>query len=509
MSRQEMTMDRYQEIKRQLELKIPVIQIAQNIRCSERTVRQVRDGEMPSPDAPKEITGPLWLGQVNWSEVLDNALKGHPFKFIWSEIASEKVGYKAFLDQFHKKFPHYKTTTIIHRHFEAGERCEVDYAGDTIEWIDVKSGEVFEASIFIGILGYSQKIFADATRNQKGDNFVSSHVRMYRYFEGVPRITVPDCLKQGVTRCHQYDPEINKSYKAMSQDFSTVIVPARPRRPKDKALVEGAVKIVMRLFKWKYRKHMFTSLKEINEALLLCCAEINEKPHSRFKISRDKSWREQEQPVLQQLPAGDYECAQFKTVSVHPDSHIVFEEDFYSVPHQYRGERVELKITDEKVEAFFDLKRIALHSRSRRRNGAYNTQMDHLPENARAYCEATPQNLLSQAKFISEDLAKLIDDLFQENTVGHFRRAQGLVRVSRKELDLLGSVKGRENIRKSIEMMKRYNKIRVPYFQDLLKKNRAEILSENKQDDMKVKRQSNPNLRYKGGAHLELVISNP
>jgi len=508
MSRQEMKMDRYQEIKRQLDLKIPIIQISQNVRCSERTVRQIRDGEMPSPDSPKEITGPLWSEEVNWSEILENVINGHPFKFNWSEYASEKVGYKAFLDQFHKKFPYYKTTIVIHRHFEAGERCEVDYAGDVIEWTDIKSGEVFKSSVFIGILGFSQRIFADATHDQKGVNFVSSHVRMYKFFEGVPRITVPDCLKQGVTRCHQYDPEINKSYKAMSQDFNTVIVPARPRKPKDKALVEGAVKILMRFFKWKYRKHMFTSLREINDALLTCSNEINKKPHTRFKISRDESWRERELSVLQQLPEGDYECAQFKTVSVHPDSHVVFEEDFYSVPHQYRGERVDLRITDQKIEVFLELKRIALHPRVRSRNGAYNTQLDHLPENARAYLEATPQNILSQAKFISSDLAGLIDELFKENTLGHFRRVQGLVRVSRKELDLLGAARGRENIRKSIEVMRRYNKVRVPYFQELLKKNRTEILGESKKDEMKVNRQSNPNLRYEGGAQLDLVINN-
>jgi len=278
MARKELTVERFLEIKRQLDLGIPIIQIATNLKCTERTVRLIRDGVLSAQSGPKIIPGPTWTELVNWPVVLQEALDGHPFSLIWSEVAKDKVGYKAFLDQFHKKHPHYKKAFVVHRHFDPGERCEVDYAGDKIEWIDVKSGEVKEVVVFVGILGFSQKIFAESTVDQKGDNFVRSHVRMYKYFGGVPKITVPDCLKQGVTRCHRYDPEINRSYQSMAQDFGTVIVPARPRHPKDKGLVEGAVKITMRLFKWRYRKHMFTSLAEINAALLACCSEINDKP---------------------------------------------------------------------------------------------------------------------------------------------------------------------------------------------------------------------------------------
>lgn len=508
MARQELTMDRFNEIKRQLDLKIPVIQISGNVGCSERTVRLIRDGVILPPDqVSKVIQGPLWSAQVDWDGILREALDGHAFSLIWSERAKELVGYKAFLDQFHKKFPHYKKSFVVHRFFEPGERCEVDYAGDKVEWIDMKTGEVFEAVVFVGVLGFSQKIFAEATENQKGDCFVRSHVRMYKYFGGVPKLTVPDCLKQGVSRCHKYDPEINRSYRAMSEDFGTVIVPARPRKPKDKALVEGTVRIIMRLFHWRYRKHTFISLKEINDAFLLCCEEINEKPHTRFKISRNQSWKEKELPSLRQLPSHEYEVAQYKTVSVYDDSYVCFEYAHYSVPHQYRGEKVELKATDKKIEIYFLSERIALHVRNKRGVGEYVTDSSHLPDNARAYHESTPQNILSQAKFLSGELHLLIDELFKENALGHLRRSLGLVRVARSEIEKIGAEKARANIAEAIKSMNLFSRRRVAYFQELLSSLRGKV--ETNEDKMRINRRTNPNLRHTKNQQLELVVNNP
>lgn len=240
MAREVMTMDRYSEIKRQLELNVSVIQISRNLNCSERTVRQIRDHKILSPeDRQKNKLPPAWALRGDWDLVLREVLEKHPLKFIWEERFVNDVGYKAFLDQFHRKFPEYKMSPSVHRYFAPGERCEVDYAGDTIAWINFETGEFFEAQIFIGILGYSQKIYAEATSDQKGRNFVESHPRMYQAFEGVPQLTVPDCLKQGVSRTHLYDPTINKSYQAMAVDFKTAIAPARPASPKDKSLVES------------------------------------------------------------------------------------------------------------------------------------------------------------------------------------------------------------------------------------------------------------------------------
>lgn len=495
MSRKELTMDRISEIKRQLSIGLPIIQISQNLKCSERTVRFVRDGKISIPGAHHRVLfAPDWCQQMNWDELLKEALAGHPFSLIWEERAQNLVGYKAFLDQFHKRFPTYKKTFVVHRSFAPGERCEVDYAGDKVEWLDTQTGEVFEAVVFVGILGFSQKIYAEATENQQGLHFVQSHVRMYNFFGGVPRLTVPDCLKQGVTRCHRYDPEINRSYGAMAKAMGTVIVPARPRRPKDKALVEGAVRIVMRYFRWKYRRHTFTSLSEINESLLATCLEINNRPHTKFKVSRESSWQVHERSSLQALPERSYECAEYKLAKVYDDSHVSHNWSHYSVPHQYRGMQVELRITSKNIEIYFAGDRLALHRRSHR-HGEYVTDTSHLPENARAYHETTPQNLLSQAKFINEDLYSMIEELFQTNALGNLRRAQGFIRTARDEFRKSKSEVASQNISSAVKSMRMFNRVYVPVFKELLnlKRSQAENM---KTDSLKINRQLNDNIRY-------------
>lgn len=507
MSREVMTMDRFSEIKRQLSLGISVNQICRNLSCSDRTVRQIRDGKILSPEERKEnALGPIWSEEADWKLVMQEVLEGHPLKFIWEEKFLNKVGYKAFLDQFHKKFPEYRMSPSVHRVFAPGERCEVDYAGDTIGWVSLQTGEFLEAQVFIGILGFSQKIFAEGTTDQKSRNFVESHTRMYRFFEGVPWLTVPDCLKQGVSRTHLYDPTINKSYQAMAVDFGCAIAPARPSRPKDKSLVEGAVKLVMRLHRWRFRKQMATSLVEINQRLLEVITIINNKPHTRFKISRQESWLAQEKASLRGLPEGSYEYPEFKTATVHDDCFIAVEEAYYSCPKQYRREKVNVKITENKVEVFFDLNRIAQHLRNKNKIGERVFDLSHLPANAQAYHESTPQNTLSQAKFLSLDLFTLIEDLFKENTLWNLRRAIGLVRKSRSEIEKIGSLKAKEHIKLAIQRMRLFNKIRVAYFEQLLGEMREQNLTVNRES--KIDRQPNPNLRHTGGAQLELIIDN-
>lgn len=506
MSREVMNMDRFTEIKRQLEIGNSVIQISRNLSCTERTVRLIRDNKMTSPiDRKNNFTGPIWSEEADWQLVMREVGEGHALKLIWEERFLKRVGYKAFLDQFHKKHPEYRMSPSVHRYIAPGERCEVDYAGDTIMWIDLSTGQFFESQVFIGILGFSQKIFAEATSDQKGQNFVQSHTRMYQSFGGVPWLTVPDCLKQGVSRTHLYDPNINKSYQAMAVDFGTAIAPARPAKPKDKSLVEGAVKIVIRLYRWRFRGKIATSLPEINQRLAEVAQIINTRPHTRFKISRNESWLKQEKAALRALPAGSYEYATFKTATIHDDCYILVDDSYYSCPKQYRREKVNVKITALKIEVFYDLNRIAMHPRNKNKSGERVTDLSHLPANAQAYHEATPQNTLSQAKFLSSDLHSLIEELFNENTLWNLRRAIGLVRKSRSEIEKIGSVRAKESIKTAVEKMRLFNKFRVAYFEEILSQLR---LKGPLAVSTKIERQPNPNLRHTGGTQLALIIDN-
>lgn len=493
MARREMTVERYHETKRLLGLKIPVRQIAKAMRCTRRTVRQIRDGGITDPGREKIAEGPPWTMEVDWDEAMKEVIAGHPIKFIWEEMAAGKVNYVNFWKQFNRKFPEYGRETVIHRFFDPGDRCEVDYAGDTIEWVDIKSGKRKKSYVFVGVLGFSQLIFAYAKDDMKNPQFLDCHNKMFAAFGGVPKMIVPDCLKQGVAKTHLYDPDINEAYNDLAKHYGTAIVPARPARPKDKAIIEGVVKIVMKRFKWKYRNHTFISEAEINAALKTVTGEINHNLHTRFKVSRYDRWNQHEKPKLQSLPPVPFEIIEWKEAKLHPDSHVVVESTYYSAPHSLRGQVLKVKLTPAHIEIFHNLERVALHPRNRNKEGRYITNFDHLPPNAKAYYETTPQNLLSQARRISPDLFDLLDRLFQVNAVAHLRRAQGFVREGWKEINAIGYEPAGAHIKRAVDTMVQYDKIRVPYFRDLLNRSRTEVIS----GESSIKRKpGNEMLRY-------------
>jgi transposase len=230
-----MTVHRYEEIRRRLAEGRSLREIARALGCSRRTVREVRDGERVSPDAPKSVSDPLWMSQLDWPTIIHDLGLGHPLKFLWEERAQNLTTYSNFWKQFYRKFPQYREASVTAREFEPGERVEVDYAGDPIEWIDIKTGEIRRAWVFVAGLGFSQLLYAWAAEDMKSRNWLASHRRMFAYYGGVPHVTVPDCLKQGVLKCHLYDPDLNPAYAQLATDYSTAVVAARPGHAKDKA----------------------------------------------------------------------------------------------------------------------------------------------------------------------------------------------------------------------------------------------------------------------------------
>ena len=496
MSRRKLTVGVYEEVLRLLELGLSVRTTASTLKCSRSTVRAIRDGRRVNPFVETQAGNfPLWTEQVDWKYIREKLSQGDTIKDLWNFNYSELVGYSGFYRQVYRKFPNTRTKFIVHRYFNPGEYSEVDYAGMKVEWLDKRSGEIHEAPVFTGILNNSQIIYATAKCDMTSRNFIECHKSMYEYFGGVPVITVPDCLKQGVKLVHLYDPDINESYNEMAKHYGTAIVPARVRRPQDKALVESAVKLVQRFFKYFYKDHLFTSVKEINDALLRVITLINdERKHSTFKTTRRARYEEQEKAKLKPLPLVPYEYYEWKEAKVHPDSHIHIHGNYYSVPYVHRCKKVKVRVGQNQIEVFINLERIALHERCMSNHKRRITSRDHLPENAKAYYDATPVSILSKAKNISVELYNLIDGMFKENTLANLRRTQGLIDNARKELIRSGETKAVLVINKAVEDMRRFNKIRVPYFRDLLVKYHRESCQ--KKDTSIERNHNNPMLRY-------------
>jgi len=486
-------MDRHTEIERRLRAGRSLREIARALGCSRRTVREVRDGLRTAPG--RTSAEPLWMSQVEWPAVLHELGLGHPLKFIWEERAQALTTYPNFWKQFYRKFPELRQASVTAREFAPGERVEVDYAGDPLEWIDLRTGEIHPAWVFVAGLGCSQLLFAWAAEDMKSRNWLDSHQRMYAFYGGVPHVTVPDCLKQGVLKCHRYDPDLNPSYAALAAHYATAVVPARPAHPRDKAIVEGLVKILMRYVRFRYRRHRFTSLAELNRALAECVRHINERRHRRFGVSRRERFEQGERAALKPLPVADFDDAEWKDAKLHPDCYVVVEATYYSAPHIHRGKRLRVRLTLNQVELYLNGERLAVHPRDRSRSGRRVRIDSHFPANALAYHEATPQQLLSQSRFIHPDFHQLVVDLFNADVYGHLRRVQGLLRSATKHLHAVGHEAAVPKIVTAIAEMRRLNRVRVPLFVDLLnRQTRSSSATEGEREI--VRRPGNPLLRY-------------
>jgi transposase len=492
MARRRFTVDRYTEIERRLRAGRSLREIARALGCSRRTVREVRDGLRVAPG--RTAGDPLWMSQVEWPAVLHELGLGHPLKFIWEERAQSLTTYPNFWKQFYRKFPELRQATVTARDFAPGERVEVDYAGDPLEWIDLRTGEIHSAWVFVAGLGCSQLLFAWAAEDMKSRNWLDSHQRMYAFYGGVPHVTVPDCLKQGVLKCHRYDPDLNPSYAALAAHYATAVVPARPAHPRDKAIVEGLVKILMRYVRFRHRRHRFTSLAEINRALAECVRRINERRHRRFGVSRRERFEQGERAALKPLPVADFDDAEWKDAKLHPDCYVVVEATSYSAPHIHRGKRRRVRLTLNQVELFLNGERLAVHPRDRSRSGRRVRIDAHFPANSLAYYEATPQQLLSQSRFIHPDFHQLVVDLFNADVYGHLRRVQGLLRSATKHLHAVGHDAAVPKIVASVAEMRRLGRVRAPLFAELLARPVPSPAVDGERDI--VRRPGNPLLRY-------------
>ena len=499
MSRRKFTVDRYEEIRRRLAAGRGVREITRALQCSRRLVRQIRDGLRDSPDQPKSTADPLWMAQVDWPQVIHDLGLGHPLKFLWEEKAQALTTYPNFWKQFYRKFPQYRQAAVTARDFEPGERVEVDYAGDTLEWIEVSTGEIHKAYVFVAGLGFSQLLFAWAAEDTRSRNWLGCHRRMFEFYGGVAHVTVPDCLKQGVLKCHLYDPDLNPGYAELAAHYATAVVPARAGHAKDKAVVEGLVKILMRYVRFRHCRQHFTSLPQMNLALKECVERINNRAHSRFGVSRWERFERIEKAALKPLPILPFDVGEWKQAKLHPDCYILLESVYYSAPHIHRGKLLRVKVTDHHVEIFLELERLAIHPRSRHRDGRRIKIDAHFPPASQAYYEATPQKLLCQSRFIHPELHQLVVDLFNAEVYGNIRRVQGLIRSATKELHAYGREEAGRHMEAAIAQMRRFDKVRVPYFQMLLAQARQPKPSTAEVGRQIVRRPGNPMLRYVRG----------
>lgn len=304
---------------------------------------------------------------------------------LWLEyIAENPSGYS--LSQFNEHYRRYKFSKKCSMPQDriAGERMFADYSGLKMSFIDPAMGELYECELFSSALGVSGKIYVEATLTQQIPDWISSCENAFRFYGGVPALVVPDNLKSAVKETCWYDPEINPIFDEFSDFYGTAIHPARVRRPKDKSLAESAVQNIQRWIVAPLRKRTFFSLHELNTAIREKLELLNNRIFSAREGSRSSQFEEIDKPELGMLRPERFEYADWSKPKVHPDYHIQYKYNYYSVPCTLVGKTVDVRVTTDGVEVFYKGKRVASHMRLKGR-GKRSTYDEHMPPHHLAY----------------------------------------------------------------------------------------------------------------------------
>ena len=324
--------------------------------------------------------------------------KGVTLRLLWEEYRAQNgAGYG--YSRFHELYRAWEAQAAprMPQVHVAGERIFVDYAGHTMPVADRKTGEVRTAQIFVATLGASSYLYAEATWTQTLPDWIGSHVRAFAFLGGVPQIVVPDNLKSGVKSACYYEPDINPTYLEMARHYGVAILPARVRKPRDKAKVENGVLQVERRILAPLRNQTFFGLAELNAAVSELRDELNLREGQGLPASRKELFETIDRPALSPLPSQPYEIAIWKKARVHIDYHVSIGEHCYSVPFALLKQEVDVRLTERTVEIFHKGERVGSHVRSARK-WAYTTLAEHMPQEHESLRAWSPQRLLSWAE---------------------------------------------------------------------------------------------------------------
>jgi transposase len=337
-------------------------------------------------------------------------LRGTTKFLLWEEYKTQNPGgynYTQFC--YHLRGYLKKNEAVMHFEHIAGDKMFIDFAGEKLSITDRKTGEIKEVEFFVSVLGASQLTYGEATASQQKADFISATENALHYFGGVPRAIVPDNLKSAVNKSNKYEPQLNEDFNRFALHYGTTILPARSLKPKDKSLVEGAVKILYTRIYTKLRGRTFYNLTDLNEAIWEHLEEHNNKKFQQKPYSRQEFFDETEKQALAPLPAARYELKDYARLTLNKNCHVYLSCDkhYYSAPYKFIGKKVRVIYTRSHVEIYFNYQRIAFHQRDRSPY-KYSTLKDHLPSHHRFVSDWHPDKFINWASGIGIETEQYI-----------------------------------------------------------------------------------------------------
>jgi len=320
------------------------------------------------------------------------------------------------LTQFRLSIQRYRkiSNPSMRMEHKAGDKMFVDYCGDKL-WIYPHNEPPRQVEVFVAVLGCSLLTYVEATYSQSKEDFITASENAFYYYGGVPQAVVPDNLKAAVTRAGRHESVLNEEFERFAEHYGVTVVPARVRKPKDKALVENAVKLTYKDIYTKIESLHCPGLKSLNAAIHSALEIHNNRILTGRNYSRRTYFEDIERDVLSPLNPIRYQVKKQVTATVGKDSYIRLRDDahYYSVPNTCIGKKLTMRYTSSDVEIFDNYTLVAKHTRSRI-EFKHTTNPDHLCPQHKAILEWSPENFLREASELHEDVEHYIRRVLEE-----------------------------------------------------------------------------------------------
>ena len=372
------------------------------------------------------------------------------FPYMEKELRKTGVTRLLLWEEYKEKFPegyqrsqfceHYRRWSkrvhpSMHIEYKAGDKLLVDYAGKKLDVVDRLSGEVIQVEIFVSILGATQMIYIEASESQKKADFIKSCENALQFYGGVPKAIVTDNLKSAVTKSNRYEPKLNPDFEDFAEHYQMSVIPTRAYKPKDKALVEGAVRICYQQIYARIRNEIFHSTNELNKALWHHLDKLNDKILSGRPYSRKTFFLDVELKTLSPLAEKRFEIRNYAQATVLQNGHVSLKEDkhYYSVPYQYIRKKVKIAYTSIDVKIYYNYLCIAEHQRVKSPYN-YTTVADHLASKHKQYTKWNADYFLKWASSIDPKVSTVITNILEkkQHPEQAYRSCIGVLSLNKK-----------------------------------------------------------------------------
>lgn len=356
-------------------------------------------------------------------------------KLLWQEYRTQHpdgYGYTQFCFHINQLSVARKASAIMHH--DPGMKLEVDFAGDTLSYIDPQTGEAIRVQVFVAALPYSNYAYAIAVPSQRTDDFIYALQCCFKHLGGIPYAVVPDNLKAAVIKADRYEPLLNRVMEDLANHYGFVVLPARPARPKDKPTAENTVKLIYQRVYAKLRDQVFFSLEELNAAIAQKVKELNQTRMQQHGFSREEKYLAEEKASLRPLPPTGFEIKYYADLTVMLNGCIYLARDkhYYSVPFTHIGSRVHIVYTRTLVQVYKDGACIATHQRTA--GAGYTTVIEHFASTHQHHMRRSPAYYIGKAHEKSAALTRLIEQVFAAEKIPElaFRNCDALLSLQRK-----------------------------------------------------------------------------